>query len=95
MVKEGILKGTKGPRGGYTLAREKRKISVGEIFSLLSLDAPVKGGKINSIRKNITNKIDNEIANCIKNSLGKTTIEDLCKQLETKATTGGKVDFNI
>ena len=28
LVREGVLKGVRGPRGGYTLARERRRISV-------------------------------------------------------------------
>lgn len=31
LVRAGILKGMRGPRGGYELARERRKISAGEI----------------------------------------------------------------
>ena len=32
LVRAGILKGTRGPRGGYGLARERRRITVGEIL---------------------------------------------------------------
>ena len=31
LVRAGILLGTRGPKGGYRLARERRKISLGEI----------------------------------------------------------------
>lgn len=31
LVKAGVLKGVRGPRGGYELARERRRISAGEI----------------------------------------------------------------
>lgn len=31
LVRSGILYGVRGPRGGYRLARERRRISVGEI----------------------------------------------------------------
>ncbi len=31
LVRAGILKGVRGPRGGYELARERRRISAGEI----------------------------------------------------------------
>jgi DNA-binding IscR family transcriptional regulator len=30
-VRAGILKGVRGPRGGYRLARERRRISVGDV----------------------------------------------------------------
>ena len=40
LVHQGILKGVRGPRGGYTLARERRKITVGDIVRVVDqLDA--------------------------------------------------------
>lgn len=35
LVHANVLKGVRGPRGGYTLARERRKISVGEIVRVV------------------------------------------------------------
>ena len=32
LVREGILKGVRGPRGGYELAREQRRITADEIL---------------------------------------------------------------
>jgi Rrf2 family protein len=31
LVRAGVLKGVRGPRGGYRLARERRRISVGDV----------------------------------------------------------------
>src|SRR5215218_4338385 len=31
LVRHGILKGTRGPRGGYELARERRRVTAGEV----------------------------------------------------------------
>src|SRR5690606_33789471 len=36
LVRAGILKGVRGPRGGYELARERRKISVADIIRATS-----------------------------------------------------------
>src|SRR3974377_1866581 len=39
LVRAGVLKGVRGPRGGYRLARERRRISVGDIVRVAeSLD---------------------------------------------------------
>src|ERR1041385_1586582 len=39
LVRAGILKGVRGPRGGYRLARERRRISVGDVVRIAnSLD---------------------------------------------------------
>jgi Rrf2 family transcriptional regulator, iron-sulfur cluster assembly transcription factor len=34
LVRAGVLKGVRGPRGGYRLARERRRISVGDIVRI-------------------------------------------------------------
>jgi len=39
LVRAGILKGVRGPRGGYRLARERRRISVGDVVRVaMSID---------------------------------------------------------
>jgi Rrf2 family protein len=35
LVRSGVLSGVRGPRGGYRLARERRRISVGEIVRVV------------------------------------------------------------
>jgi Rrf2 family protein len=36
LVRSGILTGVRGPKGGYRLARERRRITVGEIVRVVS-----------------------------------------------------------
>ena len=44
LVKANILRGVRGPRGGYRLARERRRISVREIFEVIeTLDKETDG----------------------------------------------------
>src|SRR5687768_5187041 len=38
LVRGGVLRGVRGPRGGYLLARERRRITVEDICELLSDD---------------------------------------------------------
>ena len=35
LVRHGVLVGVRGPRGGYRLARERRRISIGEIVRIV------------------------------------------------------------
>jgi Rrf2 family iron-sulfur cluster assembly transcriptional regulator len=42
LVRGGILRGVRGPHGGYLLARERRRISVGDICEVLSDDRPCR-----------------------------------------------------
>lgn len=36
LVRGGVLRGVRGPRGGYLLARERRRITVGDICEILT-----------------------------------------------------------
>jgi Rrf2 family iron-sulfur cluster assembly transcriptional regulator len=36
LVRAGILKGVRGPKGGYRLARERRRVTVGEIVRVVA-----------------------------------------------------------
>ncbi|MBB5516952.1 Rrf2 family protein [Rubricella aquisinus] len=36
LVRDGVLKGVRGPRGGYTLARERRKVTVGDVVRVVA-----------------------------------------------------------
>ncbi len=38
LVRAGILRGVRGPNGGYVLARERRRVTVGDICDVLVLD---------------------------------------------------------
>lgn len=38
LVRQGILKGVRGPQGGYLLAREKRRISIADICNAVGED---------------------------------------------------------
>ena len=38
LVKANILRGVRGPRGGYLLAREKRRITMGDIYDVIEED---------------------------------------------------------
>jgi Rrf2 family protein len=48
LVRAGLLKGVRGPRGGYRLARERRRISVGEIIRVVQGDIDLNGSAMNS-----------------------------------------------
>lgn len=36
LVRQGILNGVRGPRGGYTLAREKRRVTIGDVVRVVT-----------------------------------------------------------
>lgn len=100
LVRANILKGVRGPRGGYELARERRRITVGEIVRA-ALNDPEEEARING--KSVL--VDVVVAPLVEKAsselialLDSTTIEDLCREAEAKAVFGSKApagDFTI
>ena len=82
LVKANILTGVRGPRGGYQLARERRRISVGEIVRIvtdLETENVVENTLTDSeISGKVLNPMWGEIQNTTLEQLDKITIEDLC-----------------
>ena len=82
LVKANVLTGVRGPRGGYQLARERRRISVGEIVRIvtdLETENAVENNLTDSeISGKVLNPMWGKIQNTILEQLDKITIEDLC-----------------
>ena len=82
LVKANILTGVRGPRGGYQLARERRRISVGEIVRIvteLETENVVTNTLTDSeISGKVLNPMWGKIQNITLEQLDKITIEDLC-----------------
>jgi Rrf2 family protein len=100
LVREGILKGLRGPRGGYELARERRRITAGAIvraaLTVTGEDAlpPRPDSKL----------VDHVIEPVVKlataaflRELDDVTIEDLCRRAEVAEATESPAagDFTI
>ena len=82
LVKANILTGVRGPRGGYQLARERRRISVGEIVRIVTdletenvVENTLTGSEISG---KVLNPMWGKIQNTTLEQLDKITIEDLC-----------------
>lgn len=101
LVRNGVLRGVRGPRGGYRLARERRRITVAEIVRLLdALDArdeddDAEGSEMGRL---IVRPLLGEIQHEMVARLESVTIEDLC-QRATEAGVGKATadtpDFSI
>lgn len=101
LVRHGILKGVRGPRGGYTLARERRRITVGDVLRVLELlDAendtePVSKGELG---EKIVVPLWAETREEILKRLDKVTMEELCRRARRLGIPhGGRMtpDFTI
>jgi len=101
LVHEGILKGVRGPRGGYTLARERRKITVGDVVRVVDqLDAESENDPISNARlgEQVIAPLWEETRTLVLDKLDAVTMEDLCVEARRlKIEPGGKdlPDFTI
>jgi Rrf2 family protein len=101
LVRSGILKGVRGPRGGYELARERRRISAGEIARAAMLAADEDGGEPLPRSALIDGVVAPQVAeasDAFLAVLDGVTVEALCRQAEERGVLGdtdGHGDFTI
>ncbi len=84
LVKRGILKGVRGPKGGYTLARERRRITLGDVLRVIE-DLENEDDKMDSISElgeRVIQPIWAEFHSDMLQKLDRITLEDLCQQAE-------------
>lgn len=93
--------GSRGPKGGYRLAKEKRKIKISDI--ILSVQNTKENNQKNKLSKSeISEKIINpmlrEISNDSLKKLENISIADVClkaRKLNISSNIKNKVDFVI
>ena len=84
LVHAGVLKGVRGPRGGYVLARERRRISVADI--VLAIQALERDGseEIGESRSDLGQKVVRplwaEVEAELVDRLQGVTLEELCSR---------------
>jgi Rrf2 family protein len=86
LVHNGILRGVRGPRGGYRLARERRKISAGEIVRLVAAIEQNEEGAdtqpVSALGARVVNPVVEELQAGLMQQLDNLTVEDLCRRAE-------------
>ena len=101
LVHHSILKGVRGPRGGYTLARERRRITVGDVVRIVDqLDAEADSEPVSraELGDKVVAPLWTETRDAILIRLDEITMEDLCRRARKLGIAKGtKVapDFNI
>lgn len=101
LVKAGILKGVRGPRGGYELARERRRITAGEIARAAMLtDSDEALGPLPTslLVENVIAPQVEQASQAFLAVLDAVTVAELCRQAEAaKAVDSGDAshDFTI
>ena len=102
LVRAGILRGVRGPKGGYRLARERRRITVAEVVRLMEdLDDQDEDTASSPLGRAVVQPLWDELHEDMLARLEGVSLEDLFRQARragvadgTKA--GGKAaDFDI
>jgi len=101
LVRAGVLKGVRGPRGGYRLARERRRITVAEIVRVVQgLDDAQEPGAVHSstLGIEVMSPFWDRLEESFVRELEAVTIEDLCDAAERAGVTSSRevsADFSI
>ena len=101
LVHRNILKGVRGPKGGYTLARERRKITVGEVVRVvdqLDEDGDTDPVSAADLGEKVVAPLWAEIRDAMLARLDTITMEDLCRRaaaLDIPHGTKQDPDFTI
>lgn len=83
LVKAGILKGVRGPRGGYRLARERRRISVADVVAVVEAnEAEPATVSTSELGEQVMAPFWAEHERAALARLDSVTIEDLCREAE-------------
>ena len=100
LVRNDILTGIRGPRGGYRLARERRRISVGDIVrvvrALESNDAPTNDAGGSELGIKVVRPMWLEMQTDVMTRLDAITIDDMCdKAAKANIDSEGRSNLNF
>ena len=102
LVRAKVLTGVRGPRGGYNLAYERRRISVGDIVQVINnvnkMDDPLENNIGSSLTQTVIRPLWQNVETEIIIRLKKISIDDLCQQAQKNgvASEGRQsLDFTI
>lgn len=100
LVRAGVLKGVRGPKGGYRLARERRRITVGEIVrivqgleDMVGEEGPVSESALGTA---VLGPFWDEFERDLMQRLDAVSVEDLCRTAEARAVESeGRVSIDF
>jgi Rrf2 family protein len=102
LVRANILRGVRGPRGGYRLARERRRIQLGEVVRVIAdmerAEAEAEAAAGSELGRRVLAPIWDELEEDAIRRLDDVTIEDLCRKAREAGIEGqgqARPDFRI
>ena len=102
LVRARILVGIRGPSGGYRLARERRRVTIGDIVrtvrGLETVEDPIEAGAGSELGARVLRPLWLELQDETMKKLDQLTLEDLCGRAH-RAGIAGRIaeggDFSI
>jgi Rrf2 family protein len=83
LVREGILKGVRGPRGGYALARERRRITADEILRAAgTIEGSGSPDAASALVRDVIVPAVTQAERAFSAALGRINVEDLTRRAE-------------
>lgn len=108
LVRAGILKGVRGPRGGYELARERRRISIADIVRAAlgepedPHEATIRDAKsgdgVSPLVADVVTPMIRSASESFLERLDEISVDELCREAERRRVFGEDVpvyDFTI
>jgi Rrf2 family iron-sulfur cluster assembly transcriptional regulator len=102
LVRGGVLKGVRGPRGGYRLAKERRRITVGEVVRIAESLEDGEESEAATPRSDLGTRIVTPLIASLQDEvmtrLDAISIEDLCARAREAGVDcggGNAADFTI
>ncbi len=84
LVRANILTGIRGPRGGYNLARERRRITVGEIVRVVrrmeAAEDPLQSDDGSVLADKVIRPLWHDLQSDFMDRLDNISVEDLCQK---------------
>lgn len=95
LVRAGILKGVRGPRGGYELARERRRISIADIVRAALGEGEdgrdefrERGDDASPLVADVVTPMIRSASESFLDRLGEINVDDLCQEAERRSVFG-------
>ncbi len=100
LVREGLLRGVRGPRGGYALARERRRVTLGDVVRIVgALDAEEDAVTLGpELGTRVIGPVWDAAEAEMLRRFDAVTLEDLCREARAKGIPlpdGTLPDFTI
>jgi Rrf2 family protein len=102
LVRAGVLKGLRGPRGGYRLARERRRITLGDIARVVDgverSEDTTEALAVSELGIKVLGPLCQELSDDLMERLDAINVEDLCRRARAegvKTVHADRLNFTI